>query len=149
MPDISGNGIEVTITASNTFPNGFTVTQFADDADPVDMASIQIADSAMGLNGDLITWSVASKLPMVLNLIPNGEDDRNLSVLAEQNRAGKGKVTAKDVITAVVSYADGSSVTMTGGHISDAMFSKSVASAGRIKTKAYTFNFENRTEANA
>ena len=145
MGDISANGVEVLLTASKTFPNGIKITSFADDTDPIDKASIQIADSAMGLNGDLISWTVASKLPMVLGLIPGSEDDNNMQVLAEQNRPGKGKKTAKDVVRAVITYPDGSQETMTGGHLSDSMFGKSAASAGRIKSMVYAFQFENRT----
>ncbi len=75
--DIAGYGLEVRLRASTTFPAGFTVTQFADDGDPLDVASIQIADKAMGLNGDLITWAIANPINMTLNVIPQSEDDNN------------------------------------------------------------------------
>lgn len=145
MADISGIGLEVRIVASNTFPAGFSVTQFADDADPLDLASIQIADKAMGLNGDLITWSVATPIPMVLNVIPRSSDDINLSILAELNRVGRGKTSAKDKITAVIVYPDGETQVLIAGVITDAMIGSSVASAGRKKSKSYTFAFENKT----
>ena len=67
--DVSGFGLVVTIVASNTLPIGATLSQFASDADPLDFASVRIADSAMGLNGDLITWAKAVALPAVLNVI--------------------------------------------------------------------------------
>lgn len=76
MEDISGVGLRVTIVASNTFPSGITITQFADDADPFDVPSMQLADKAMGLNGDLITWSKASPLTPTINVIPGSEDDK-------------------------------------------------------------------------
>lgn len=144
MQDISGFGLKVQILASVTFPAGITITAFADDADPLDMASIQLADKAMGLNGDLITWSKAVPLPMVLNVIPGSEDDRNLQVLAESNRVGKGKNSNRDVITATVIYPDGTTNTLISGKITDAMMGNGVASAGRLKSKAYAFAFENR-----
>lgn len=143
--DISGVGLQVQIVASVTFPSGFNVTQFADDADPLDVASIQIADKAMGLNGDLVSWSTANPIPMVLNVIPGSDDDINLAVLAEANRVGRGKTSAKDVITAVITYPDGETQTLTSGIITDAMVANSVASAGRKKSKNYGFSFENKT----
>lgn len=145
--DISGFGIKVQIVASSTFPAGFTVTQFADDADPVDIPSQQLADKTMGLNGDLITWSKANPILANLNVIPGSDDDRNLGVLAEANRVGKGKMGARDAITMTVIYPDGKTWTGSNGVITDAPMGNSVASAGRQKSKAYNFAFENKVEA--
>ena len=141
--DISGFGLSVTVKASNTFPAGVKISQFADDGDSLDLPSIQIADKAMGLNGDLITFSKASPLILTMNVIPDSDDDKNLSVIAESNRVGKGKKSARDVITATVAYPSGKVVTYTNGAITDAMIGNAVASAGRMKSKTYSFAFEN------
>lgn len=140
--DITGFGTVVTLIATTTFPVGFQVTEFADDADPLDFASVKIADTAMGLNGDLIAWAKAVPLPMVLNVIPGSQDDVNLSLLANVNRVGKGKSSPYDLITATVIYPDGTQITLTGGKMTDATFGKSISSAGRIKTRSYAFSFE-------
>jgi hypothetical protein len=147
MQNLTGFGLIVSLQASNTFPSGIILTQFADDADPLDFASVKFADSAMGLNGDLIIWAKAIPLPMVLNVIPAGQDDQNLQILANANRVGLNKASAYDVITASVQYPDGSQTTVINGVMTDAMFGSSVASAGRLKTKSYTFMFENRVGA--
>lgn len=147
MQDISGFGLVVSLIASVTFPAGITLTQFADDADPVDMASIQIADKAMGLNGDLVAWSKATAVPCVFNIIPGSDDDRNLAILAENNRVGRGKIGARDVITVTISYPDGTTAYLYPGIITDSMFGKSVASSGRMKSKPYVFTFENFTRS--
>ena len=146
--DISGQGLEINIRASNTFPSGFVINQFADDADPLDIADIQIAETAMGLNGDLISWNTANPIPMITNIIPGSDDDINLGILAESNRVGRGKVSAKDKITANIVYPDGRIITLTDGKITNAPTTDSVASAGRKKSKAYTFAFENKTGGN-
>lgn len=145
MPDISGFGIRVNIVASVTFPNGFDLTQFADDVDPFDLPSIQIRDKAMGLNGDLITWSKANPLPLTLGVIPGSEDDQNMKVLFEANRVGKGKRGARDVITVTAVYPDETTLTLSEGVITDGPPGKGVASSGRIKSNAYQFAFENVT----
>lgn len=142
--DISGFGSQVNLIASVTFPAGFSVTQFADDTDPFDQPSVQIADKAMGLNGDLLTWSTANPLPLTLAVVPGSDDDRNLSVLAEANRVGKGKNSARDIITLVAIFPDGKTETFVSGKITDAMLGKSIASAGRQKSKVYMFSFENK-----
>lgn len=146
MTDISGFGTRVTIRASNTFPVGFTVTEFADDADGIDNPSLQIADKAMGLNGDLLTWATANPLNVTLNVIPGSEADRNLGILLEANRVGRGKTSARDVITMTYTLPDGSGLIYSGGAITDGMPGSSPASSGRLKTKQYQFSFENKVE---
>jgi hypothetical protein len=147
--DVSGFGIRVNVVASSTFPVGFQVTQFADDADPFDIPSIQIADKAMGLNGDLVVWSKANPIAVTLNVIPGTDDDRNLAILLEANRVGRGKTSAQDTITMTAIYPSGAPLTLTAGRITDGPTGSSVASAGRLKSKAYVFAFENRIGAPA
>lgn len=147
MSDITGFGVVVTLTASNTFPVGVPITQFADDADPLDMSSVKIGDLAIGLNGDPISWAKAVPYPMVLNVIPGSEDDLNLAIIADANRVAQGKISAFDEITAIVAYPDGTVTTLTGGKMTDAPFGKSISSSGRLKTRQYTFAFGNKNGA--
>ena len=143
MQDISAFGIRVQVIASETFPAGISITQFADDADPFDAPSMQIRDKAMGVNGDLISWSKANPIPVTLNVVPGGDDDINLSVLFEANRVGKGKFGARDVISIVAIYPDGSVAAFSQGVITDGQPANSAQSSGRLKSKAYGFAFEN------
>jgi hypothetical protein len=143
--DVSGYGTQINIIADVTFPLGFVLTEFSDDVDAIDIPSLQIADSAMGLNGDLIKWSKANPIKPTVSVIPNGIDDINLSILLEANRVGKGKLGAQDNITMSIVYPDGRIITLTNGIITDGLPVSSVATAGRIKTKTYAFAFENKT----
>lgn len=143
MADISNFGAVVNIIASSTFPAGFPITQFSDDTDPFDFPSVQIGEVAMGVNGDLITWSRANPLPATLSVIVGSEDDIALQIIAKNNRVGKGKSNALDTITITVIYPDNTTVTFTGGKMTNAMFGKSGTSAGRLKTRSYQFAFEN------
>ncbi|HGO5420123.1 phage tail fiber protein [Klebsiella oxytoca] len=145
--DISGFGLRVTIRASVMFPAGITITQFADDADPLDSPSQQLADVGMGLNGDMVHWRTAQPIPVTLNVLPNTGDDRNLRILADANRVAKGKNPTNDDITMTIYYPSGETRMLTGGVITDGMVGNSVASAGRLKTKPYVFKFENQVTA--
>jgi hypothetical protein len=140
--DITGFGSAISLIASNTYPAGIAITQLADDADPLDMASVKIADTAMGVNGDLVKWSRAITKPLTLSVIPGSLDDVNLAILANNNSASQGTINANDVITITVVYPDGSTVTFANGFITDAPFGNSIASAGRLKTKTYGFQFQ-------
>lgn len=147
MQNISGFGLSVNVIASVTFPLGFVVTQFADDADPLDVPSIQVGDSAMGINGDLITWSKANPIKATLNAVPSSEDDINLAILLEANRPGRGKTGIRDIITMTLVYPSGNFVNLISGIITDGTPSSSVSSAGRLKSKNYAFTFEGRIGA--
>jgi hypothetical protein len=140
--DASGFGVMINLQASETFPAGIELTRFADDADPIDMPQLQINDKAMGVNGDLVKWSKANPIPLTIAVLPNNEDDDNLQVLAMSNRAVRGRRPVRDIITATITYPDGSVVRLLRGIITDAPIGKSVASSGRIKTNSYVFAFE-------
>lgn len=143
MEEVSGYGLQVRLAASVTFPTGFNLTQFADDADPLDMPSIQIADQAMGLNGDLIVWAKPQPIPLSIAVISGSNDDINLGILFQANKVSKGKPSTQDRITLVISYPNGRKATFANGKITDGMPAYSVASAGRQKSKVYKFTFEN------
>lgn len=140
--DVSGFGLQVRITASRTFPSGFTVTQFADDGDPLDVPSVQIGDAAKGLNGDLITWTIANAIGLTMNVIPGSEDEKNLAALFAANFPQKGKSAEKDIINITLNWPNGDIDNYTGGVMTDAMPGNSVAGSGRKKTKAFAFKFE-------
>ncbi|WP_058909735.1 phage tail fiber protein [Entomohabitans teleogrylli] len=142
--DISGFGLRVTLRASVMFPAGITLTQFADDADPLDSASLKLGDAAIGLNGDMVSWRTLNAIPVTLNILPNSDDDKNLRILAEANRVAKGKKSTNDSITMTIYYPSGETRMLTGGTIVDAMIGNGVTSSGRLKTKSYAFKFENQ-----
>lgn len=142
MQNVSGYGSRIILRASSTFPQGITITQFADDADPFDLPEIQIADTAMGLNGDLVVWNSPTPITATLNVIPGSGDDDNLAALYEANRAARGKRPAQDVITLTQVLPNGRSVTLTQGVITNGRPGQSTASSGRLKSKAYAFAFE-------
>ncbi len=144
MINISGFGLKGNLVASNTFPIGIILTQFADDLDPLDIPALTIADTAMGLNGDLVPWSKANPIKLTLGMIPGSNDDLSLSVLLEANRVGKGKIGARDIITLALFYPNNDFVTFINGVITEGTPGTAVASAGRMKSKPYSFAFENK-----
>lgn len=143
MPyDISGTGFTLTIKFSNTFPQGVQITAFADDADPWDAPSLDIATPSMNVNGDLVTYSTPQALLRTINLLPGSEDDTNLSIAYEANRVGRGKRSARDIVTIVANWPDGSTETLSNGKMTTGMSGKSLASAGRMKSRSYGFAFQ-------
>lgn len=143
--DITGYGLAIVLTASVTFPAGMALTSYADDADALDVPSIKIAETAMGLNGDGIKWSKAVMNPITISVIPNSVDDVNLAILFNANRVSQGSLNAKDVLTMVVTYPDGNVVILNNGFITDGPPASGVASTGRLKSKTYGFQFSSST----
>lgn len=139
--DISVFGLQGNVTATTTFPQGVNISAFADDADPLDSPDIDIADMAMGPNGDTITWSRPQLIEIVVNLIPQSPDDVNMTVLQDANRVAKGKVSAGDKITIVWTYPNGVVVTASDGKLGTAPVVQSGAANGRAKSKRYAFKF--------
>ncbi len=142
MNNISGFGSGIYILASNTFPEGFFVSQFSDDVDPFDAPSLQIGDKAMDINGNLIVWSKANPINITIGLIPDSDDDVNMSILLDSNRISANKQSARDIITMTIIYPDGNNVVLNNGFMTDGIPFSSVSTAGRLKSKQYSFTFE-------
>ena len=144
MEDISGIGITVTLFASKTYPAGLTLSQFADDADPLDLPDIEILSEGMNVNGELVTWLTPKPLTIDLNMIPNTEEVKNLDILFDANRPAYKKATVRDVITLVVNYPDGKKKVLNNGRPKTYAPASSIASAGRYKSRHFQFVFENK-----
>lgn len=147
--DISGFGLRVIIKASVTFPQGFDVTAFADDSDPFDFPDVTITEVANGLNGDQVTFSKAVSVKNTIAVIPDSDEDKNLAVLFEANRASRGKKPARDEITMTGVYPNGNTVTLSKGVITNGIPSGSVSSSSRLKSKPYGFAFEQMSKSTA
>lgn len=149
MYDTSAIGVALRCVASESFPAGFTITEFADDADPFDIPAIDIATPAMNVNGDMVVFSAPTPITITISVIPGSDADNNLAVIFEANRAAKNKRHARDEITLVGTYPDSSSLKLSEGKMINGMPGNSPASAGRIKSKTYTFAFQNLSRTRA
>ena len=109
------------------------------------MPAVVMAESGMGINGDLLVWNKPVKLDISISVVPGGADDENLAILATANRTGKGLANARDVITMTAMYADGRTTTLSEGFITGAVLINAAQTAGRMKTKTYSFTFEKKT----
>lgn len=139
--NISGNGTIINLVASFTFPAGIVLTAFADDADPIDLPTVQMGDAAKGLNADMVAWSTPNVIPATINIIPGSPDDRLLNILLQANTPGKFKFNSRDRISAAIYYPNGSFSFLSDGIITSGMVANSVASSARLKTKPYEFKF--------
>ena len=147
MYNTSSFGVKGNVTASKTFPNGFSLSAFADDADPLDAADLQVADAAVGVNGDMIVWSRPGMIEITVAVIFGSVDDQNLDALLDANRVAKGKTSANDVCNVSYTYPSGMTVNMGPGIIKSGVIVPKISSNGRIMTRHYVFQFEQVTKS--
>lgn len=142
MEEISVLGTKAYLTADKTFPAGFEINKFPGDSDGIDVQESQIANTEMGVNGDLIGWRTATPQQLTLSVIPGSDEDKNLQILLDRNRATKGRTFEQDIITLVVTLANGTTHTFSNGLIISGELGYSITSQGKIRTKRYGFMFE-------
>lgn len=143
MHDVSAYGMVIMVRSTMTFPGGFPITNFADDADPFDIPETTIVETAMNVNGEMVSWTVASPTTINISVVPGSQADVALSIMLNANRAAMLKPPVKDVITMVAMYPNGEVVTASGGKIVSGPAASSPASNGKMKSKAYGFTFQN------
>ena len=142
---IATTGIELLVQTPITFPVGFTVTEFADDGDSLTGEPLQIGESARNVNGTKVDWSTPVIITKTINLIPASQDDVNMALLFDSNRIGVNKAITGESITWVITYPNGSAVTLTGGSVNTYDFGLDALQTGRLKSKMYSVDFENAT----
>lgn len=149
--DASGFGSTGLLIASITYPGGITLSQWADDADPIDVPDLPIADGASGGGGDAIYWAKVGLVKITLNILPDlsdpNSDDNALRILYEANRPARGKFLAKDVITYTHTFTNGVSYIFSNGKLFNGPPATPWQNSGRFKTSPYGFAFENVVKA--
>lgn len=140
--NISGFGSVVTMKASVTFPAGVTLTEFADDLDPVGSDNIDIGEMAMNVNGDAAYWKRAVPIPFTISAMPGTPTQRNLQALFDANRPQRGRRLVNDIITFDIVYPNGNKTTLSGGIIVNGPTMPNLSGEGRLGGMEYSFAFQ-------
>lgn len=141
--DVSAMGLKVLVQAAPSFPVGFEISQFSDDGDSLNIGDITTMETAMGVNGDLIAWRVATPCEIELNVIPGTQDCENLETLFNLNMTQKNRVSSKDIITMVITHPNGKQTLLTNGYIIGGKPTQDYAGNGRANSRSFRFVFEN------
>ena len=141
--DVSAMGLKVLVQATPSFPKGFEITHFADDGDSLNISDITTMESAMGVNGDLVVWRVATPCEIEINVIPGTTDCENLETLFNLNMTQKNRVSSKDVITMIITHPDEKQTILTNGYIIGGKPAQDYSSNGRANSRSFRFVFEN------
>ena len=147
MIDVSGFGLKATIVAIQTFPMGFTVQQFADDVDPLEIQDDVPGGYEMLYDGSLFAYTQANPILVKISVLPGSEDDINLKILLGARRMANKLLPISDVTSLVVSYPDGGKAVFSNGSIISGPPADSIKQEGRKKGNTYLFAFGNSTGA--
>jgi len=130
------------ITASNSYITG-PLENFSDDQDGINLEEIEIAAVAKTVNGEMLSWAKAGTTiyNVTITVWPGSPSDLLLGAILSANTATFGSQPAYDAITLVMSFPNKVPSTYTDGVMVKASPSYSSSSEGRIKTKTYTFAF--------
>jgi hypothetical protein len=141
MIDISGFGTGVTILALSSFPQGFKLSQFADDSDPLTFDETETSDFELLYDGSLFTFDQASAIKMQVSVIPGSDDDINLKILLQARKGSAKLIPLPDITSAYIGYGNGGSVLLSDGSIIKGPLADSITTQGRKKANTYTFVF--------
>jgi|LSQX01.2.fsa_nt_gb hypothetical protein len=140
--DISAAGTVVIIKALPTFPQGIICTDFAHDADPLDVENITVAETSANCNGAMVKAGTTSLKNPKLSVIPGSPSDVALNHLLIANTPAMGRVPTNDNLTMTVIYPSGVTRTFANGVITGGPVAPGIASAGSLKSSEYTMSFQ-------
>lgn len=141
MVDISGFGSGITIVALQSFPMGFSVTQFSDDVDPVSAEEMEPTGYEPLYDGSLFFFDKTAPIKVNISVIPGSDDDINLKILLQSRKGSLSLIPLPDSTTMVVTYPNGGRVVLSDGSIVKGPVMDSVQNSGRKKGNTYTFVF--------
>jgi hypothetical protein len=136
-----------------------TLTEFADDSDPIVIPDLEIRKGGMNLNGNLVSWAAPNPITVSLSVIPNTPSDKALSALIRACHLGGKSNTIGDAFISAMTISVPASVgnigtkslaisnkstkwTFNNGYITSGPAAQGTNAEGKASTKTYTFTFE-------
>ena|ERR1700739_2112698 len=141
MLDISGSGTSVTVVALQSFPMGFTLSQFADDIDPLAADNVEATGFEMLYDGSLFAFDKAAPIKLTIGVVAGGSDDINLKIMLQSRKSNVSLLPFPDVLSMVITYPDGGRIILSNGAMISGPLVDGLQSAGRKKGNAFTFVF--------
>lgn len=141
MEQISGFGTSITVVAIQSFPQGFKITKFADDKDPLTVQELEPVGYEVLYDGNIFAFDKGAPVMVEISVMPNTEDDDNLKILLQTRKGGVKLLPVSDVTSMVITYGDGGTVILSGGTILAGPPADSITQAGRKAGNTYKFVF--------
>ena len=138
--NLTTTGVVAYCTTRNTFPAGFPIEGFA-DGDALSVASAQIADMIIGVDGQAGVYTFPSPKQLTVTLLPSSVAAKNFLLLASaMEKGGFFNDRLDEVSISVALPAQGMSVTFTGGIMTECPPMPNVKQ--RLENVQFVFKFE-------
>lgn len=141
--EVSANGVKLMLFASVSYPVGVEIATFNPGDDPISADDLTIAETEMGVNGNMIVYRTPYAYNMVFNITPMTEVDQILENIANADRIASGKLSAKNILTLQVIYPQGRILTYIDGALTGIPGGFSSSGNGRINGRRYAMTFRN------
>ena len=141
MQDVSAFGTTITILATQSFPIGFTVDNFADDKDPLKIENIEATGYTFLIDGSLFIFDKAALIKVEISVIAASDDDINLKTMLQARKGSSSIIGLPDITTMTIAYGNGGVVMFTAGSIVSGPLGDSIEQSGRHPSNTYTFVF--------
>lgn len=129
------------ISATNTFPLGFEVSDFADDVDPCELPEVPLGVGVKDLNGRVFFQNVAPIIPIYVNVIAYSPSDKRLQTLYNSNLSASNKVSNSDIITLMLKYNGQMDSLYGNGKMIIGSPDVPIQARGRYRSRRYGFIF--------
>ena len=141
--NVTGVGAKFIIFDKNgQYPNGYVITEFSDDSDPIDNPNKTIVQYANALNGTLLYWYKTSPNEINISVYADSDGDIYLTSLLQANDPQKNKKIINSELDAQLIYNNGKVVFMNNGKLVEGSYIGGISSDGKKKTKTFKFIFE-------
>jgi hypothetical protein len=140
MINIGAHGLSIQLIALQSFPMGFSLSQFADDVNPLDVKDTEPFGYELLYDGEMFAFDKANVIELSISVIAGSDDDINLKILLQSRKGGARIAPIPDAVTLVISYPTGT-VMLTKGTILAGPLADTVLADGRKKGNTYRFAF--------
>lgn len=137
----SAYGLTATILAVKTFPRAFTVEEWADDVEPLEIGETVVAGHKMMADGTMYTFDIASAIPVDIAVLAGSRSDENLSALLKAGTAGVNFMGIKENVIMTIRNPGKPTVVFSGGSIVSGPMAPSAVKEGRYRSNVYKFVF--------
>ena len=138
--------------------SGNIVLEFSDEGTPIEIPDIEVASSAMTMNGELVTWTKPNPINFNITVIPGSASDNALRNLLYAGHVGgrKGKPIDQDYVhidtatlevpsiytNGIVTEARSRVFVFTNGRLTAGPMGIGSNAEGKMSPRTYKFVFE-------
>jgi hypothetical protein len=141
MINASASGLSIFVVALTSFPGGFSVTSFPDDADPINIDDLEAVKWEPLATGDGYFYVSSELIRVSVSVIGGTQDDTNLQMMLQARKSMNAVLPLPDITALTINYPDGAVAVYSDGSIISGPLGRSAQMSGRYRSNTYHFGF--------